>query len=67
MHDLHGLVGQTIGFRHAVLAEHLNDKAAFRLVRLVLNTDVAALDGAFASTTIICTALEDGLKSLKRQ
>lgn len=41
-----------------MLAQHLNDEAAFGLVWLVENTNFAFLDGILSSTKVIHPSLE---------
>lgn len=41
-----------------MLALHLHNEPALCLVRLVLNADIATLDGSLAPTYIVCPAFE---------
>ena len=50
--------------QHTVPAEHLYDKAAFSLIRLILNMTLAAFNGRIFVSYIAESALEDGEKRL---
>lgn len=45
-----------------MLAQHLHDKPALCPIRLVLDAHIAAVNRAFASTSIVISAFEDGLE-----
>lgn len=45
-------------------AEHLHNKAAFSLIRLILNMTLAAFNGSVFVSYIAESAFEDGEKSL---
>lgn len=47
-----------------MLAQHLDNQAALRLVCLILDAYITALDRAFATTSIVRAALEYGLQGL---
>jgi hypothetical protein len=44
MHNVHGLVGQLVGFSDSLVAHHLDDESAVGFVVLILKADFTALD-----------------------
>ena len=50
-----------------MLAHHLENQSAFRLVRLVLNSHITSLHSALAPPDIVRTAFEDRLQSFVEQ
>ena len=47
-----------------ILANHLDNQPTFSLVRPILDADIAPLDHALSTASVICTAFEDRLKGL---
>jgi hypothetical protein len=53
-----------ISKHHTISREHVDDQAAFCLIRLVLESHVTALNGALRPPCIAAPSFEDGLEGL---